>query len=124
MTMTRFWAVAFLMLTGLSGSVSAQIITTIAGNGIPGHSGDGGPATAAEICLGLLAFDAVGNLYFGGDTTYRVRVINTSGIISTFAGTGVAGETGNGGNATAAQIGQTEGVLADAAGNIYIGEAF
>ncbi len=98
---------------------TAGVITTVAGNGVPGSSGDGGPATDASIgaCQGL-AFDAVGNLYFGEGT--KVRKVNTAGIISTVAGTGVSGYSGDGGPATAALLQSVYNVRFDGAGNLYI----
>ena len=99
---------------------STGIITTIAGNGTMGFSGDGGPAVSAE--LGNpdgIALDAAGNIYIADQTNNRIRMINTSGIISTIAGNGTIGYTGDGGPATNARIHQPGGVFADGAGNIY-----
>ena len=97
------------------------IITTIAGAGA-GFSGMGGPAISAEFGLvNGIALDAAGNIYFtSGDE--RVYKINTSGIITVFAGTGVAGYDGNGGDATNAKIHNPQGIAVDGAGNVYIAE--
>lgn len=98
---------------------AAGVITTIAGIGVKGYGGDGGPATAAVLCFpGGIAFDQLGNLYFSD--SQRVRKIDAAGIITTFAGTGVGGYGGDGGQATAALI-QNPGMLAtDRTGNVYI----
>ena len=103
---------------------TAGIITTIAGNGSMGVSGDGGPATAASIGSSIygVAADAYGNVYFADWSNGRVRMINSSGIITTVAGNGATGSTGNGGPATAAQIGQPISVAVDLAGNINIAD--
>jgi hypothetical protein len=105
----------------------AGIISTIAGTGTAAYSGDGGPATAAAITPGALAVDASGNLYFADTYSFsrRVRKINTSGIISTYAGGGSwacpgCGPAGDGGPATAAHFGSVHGIRLDASGNLYI----
>ncbi|MCW3122383.1 MAG: hypothetical protein JWQ38_1875 [Flavipsychrobacter sp.] len=101
---------------------SAGIISTLVGNGISGYSGDGGPATAAQISYGAhnLALDKHGNLFFSD--TFCVRMINTAGIISTIAGTAIAGFSGDGGPATAAQLNHPYGIATDSMDNIYIAE--
>lgn len=154
---------------------TAGIITTCAGTGTMGFSGDGGQATAAELfqpsdiavdtkgnvylldasnlrirkinTLGIistiagggtansgqatnaylanpygLAIDNQGNVYFAEADSNRIRKINTSGILSTIAGNGVAGFSGDGGQATAAEINFPEGVAIDILGNIYISD--
>ncbi|MGH9369677.1 MAG: IPT/TIG domain-containing protein [Thermoanaerobaculia bacterium] len=81
------------------------IITTIAGTGQAGFSGDGGPATAARINVpSFLAARSDGTVYFIDHDNYRIRKISTSGIITTVAGTGVPGESGDGGPATSARF--------------------
>ncbi len=99
---------------------SFGIISTFAGTGISGYSGDGGPATAAHIGgLGYtVGADASGNVYIPDD--YRIRKVSPSGIITTIAGTGINGFTGDGGPATAARIGMSQGIALDRIGNIYI----
>jgi trimeric autotransporter adhesin len=100
---------------------AAGIITTVAGDGGFTSSGDGGLATAASLQNPIDVFvDAAGNLYIADEQGHRVRKVDTSGIISTFAGTGVSGLSGDGGPATAAQLNWAAGVFGDAAGNIYI----
>ena len=103
---------------------AAGNISTIAGTGSPGTSGDGGAATSAQIDWPLgIAFDGAGNLYIAAYTSHSIRKVSTSGIISTFAGTsGSGGSTGDGGPATAAKVSYPTDVAADAAGNIYISD--
>ncbi len=92
------------------------IITTIAGTGSYGYSGDGGPATAAELSFPIgIALDNAGNIYFSDAYNYRIRMINSLGIISTIAGTGTGGYTGDGGPATAAEIYNCYGIFVDGA---------
>ncbi len=79
-------------------------ITTIAGTGTAGYSGDGGPATSAEIFGTYLCLDDDGNIYFSQGDNHVIRKIDTDGIISTFAGTGTAGYSGNGGQAEDAEL--------------------
>ena len=109
---------------------TAGIITTIAGNGTHGFSGDGGQATAAELYSPSdVAFDAAGNLYIADSYNNRIRIVNTSGIISTIAGngfgagTGSGGFSGDGGQATAAELALPFGIALDASGNLFIGDA-
>ncbi len=97
------------------------IITTIAGTGTSGFSGDGGPATAANITPGYgLITDASGNVYY--TDAARIRRIDNTGIITTIAGTGTLGDTGDGGPATSANIGSENGLAIDGAGNIYMSD--
>ncbi len=96
------------------------IITNIAGNGTPGHTGDGGPATAASISPHGLAVDYFGNLYMC--TVYHVRKIDTAGVITTIAGNGSVGFSGDGGPATAASFYGPNWPLVDGLGNLYISD--
>jgi len=104
--------------------IATGIITTIAGNGTGTFYGEGIPATDAslwgnnEICL-----DRSGNLYIADYYNQRVRKVSTSGIITTFAGTGTPSSTGDGGAATDAMLFYPESIAIDDTGNIYIGEA-
>jgi sugar lactone lactonase YvrE len=99
----------------------AAVITTIAGNGVSGSAGDGGQATLAQLNNPKgLALDSAGNLYIGANM--RLRKVSTSGVISTPAGTGVLGYSGDGGPATSAQVGNIMGVRLDAAGNVYFAD--
>lgn len=111
------------MLLGIAMScaVNAQIITTEAGNGTASSTGDGGSALAASFNNPAGAYyDAVGNIYVVEYSGHRIRKINTSGIVSTFAGNGIAGYSGDGGPATAASLYYPIDLLDDAAGNVYI----
>jgi hypothetical protein len=100
---------------------TSGIITTVAGNGVASYSGDGGPATAAEIQLGWeVATDGNGNFFISDLGAERLRKVNTSGIINTVAGNGTYGYTGDGGPATAAELGGLSAATVDAAGNLYL----
>jgi len=106
-------------------NVSTGIITTIAGTGYGapysgGYSGDGGHADSAELFgPGGLCFDKYGNLYFDDAGNYRLRKIDTSGIITSVAGNGVAGSNGDGGLASLAECAPSQEVCIDSSGNIY-----
>jgi len=99
-------------------------ITTVAGTGAPGYSGDNGPATGAQLSTPIfgLAVDSAGNLYISDSNNYRVRRVTPGGTITTVAGTGIAGYSGDGGSATSARLGGPEGLSTDAAGNLYIAD--
>lgn len=100
------------------------IITTVAGTGVPGSSGDGGPAAVAQLNSPIgLALDPDGNLYISEHDGHRVRKVDTAGIISTVAGTGVVGFSGDGGPATQAQLNDPESIAVDPAGTtLYIAD--
>lgn len=103
---------------------SLGIISTFAGNGLGGFSGDGGAAISAQLSSpnNAVSFDAVGNVYIADLNNHRVRKVDTSGIISTFAGIGTSGFSGDGGAATSAELSSVFGVAIDAAGNLYIAD--
>jgi sugar lactone lactonase YvrE len=101
------------------------VITTVAGGATPADGvGDGGPATAARLDYPRgIALDAHGNLIIADDDAERIRKVDaTTGIISTVAGTGVAGLSGDGGPATAAQFYFASGVVTDSAGDLFIAD--
>ena len=99
-------------------------IIAVAGNGTSGTSGDGGAATAAQIStVNGLAIDGNGNLFLADSAAHVVRKVNlSSGVITLVAGTGVDGNTGNGGAATAAQLSSPAALALDTLGNLYIGD--
>lgn len=97
------------------------LITTVAGTGIAGSSGDGGPAARATLSAPqAVGIDKAGNLLIAGDN--RIRKVNPSGIITTLAGTGAPGFSGDGGPAVAAALNVPKGMAVDAAGNLYFAE--
>jgi len=101
-------------------TLSTGIITTIAGNGNPGQSGDGGPATAAEVFPYGLALDRASNLYIS-DGTNSVRMVPSGGgTITTVAGNGFTGFSGDGGSATMASFCGPDGMAFDKAGSLFI----
>lgn len=118
-------------------NAATGIITTIAGNGTPGYSGDGGKATSAELNGPLsLALDASGVLYIADTGNERIRAVNTTanpitvlgiaipaGQIQTVVGSGTAGYRGDGGPATAAQINSPTGLTFDLQGNLIFADA-
>ncbi len=98
-------------------------ITTIAGNDTLGFTGDGGLATSAQIYLPIaVATDVSGNIYFSDHNNQRIRKINSAGIISTIAGTGTIGFSGDGGPATAAMIAYPYQITTDMHGTIYFAD--
>ncbi len=106
-------------------TVSTGGITTVAGTGVGGYSGDGGPATSATLNAPHgICFDRVGNLYIGDEGNYRVRKVSTSGIITTYAGNGTSGFSGDGGPATAARLQSPDGLCVDVTGNMYIADRY
>jgi len=101
-----------------SGSISVY-----AGNGLPGFSGDGGPAGAAQLFNPQdLAVDSSGNLFIADSSNARIRKVSPAGIITTVAGSGSGGAGGDGGPATAAGLGAPFGVAVDATGALYISQ--
>jgi trimeric autotransporter adhesin len=102
---------------------SAGVITTIAGTGQSGFSGDGGAAIAATMNLPSgLVVDGGGNLFIGDTNNFRVRKITTAGLITTIAGTGIKGHSGDNAPAIAAQLSNPTGLALDQAGNLFIGD--
>ena len=102
---------------------SSGIITTFAGTGTRGFGGDGGAATSALLYQpDDVAVDAFGNVYIADRLNHRVRKVNSSGIITTFAGTGAGGFGGDGGAATSSMLRAPASVAADGSGNVYIAD--
>ena len=107
-------------------NASTGLITTVAGSGRlgSGYSGDGGPATSAQLTVAYgVTVDAAGNLYIADSWNQRIRKVTAStGVITTVAGNGKAGYSGDGGPATSAQLNSPSGVAVDSAGNVYIAD--
>ncbi len=105
-------------------SFQSGLIKTVAGNNTLGFGGDGGLAPAASLdAPSGIATDANGNLYIADTQNHRVRVVNAAtGIISTFAGTGAPGYSGDGESPTAATLNLPSGIAVDLAGNVYIAD--
>ncbi|MHB8718512.1 MAG: NHL repeat-containing protein [Candidatus Dormibacteria bacterium] len=105
--------------------LSTGVITTIAGEaGNPGFSGDGGPATAAQLDYPQdISCASDGTLYVADSGSFRVREISTSGVISTLAGNGNQGSTGDGGPSTSAEVGYMYGIAAGASGDVYLSDS-
>ena len=99
------------------------MMTRYAGSGESGFSGDGGPAVKARLKTPAnLTFDSKGNLYIADRDNHRVRKVDTRGNITTFAGTGKAGFSGDGGPAVNAELNLPSGLAADGKGNIFISD--
>jgi uncharacterized protein (TIGR03437 family) len=98
-------------------------VTRIAGNGTPGFSGDGGPATSAQLNSPQgVAVDSAGNIYVSDTGNERIRLIS-KGTISTFAGNGASGSTGDYGDPKQAQLHLPLGLAVDSSGNLYIADS-
>jgi uncharacterized protein (TIGR03437 family) len=99
------------------------VIRTVAGNGVDGTAGDGGPGVAAQVIWpNLLARDQDGNLYISLTGGLQVRRLRPNGIIEAFAGTGQVGNSGDGGAATEATFQEIGGLAVDGAGNVFISD--
>ena len=99
------------------------ILVNVVGSGANGYSGDGEPATKAELNIPAgLAFDRHGNLYIADRANHRVRKVDKKGIITTVAGNGTSGFSGDGGPATQASLNLPSGVVVDTKGNLYIAD--
>ena len=100
-------------------------MTTVAGNGTLGFSGDGGPAVSAELNAPTgVAVDRAGNLFIADTGNRRIRKVSKDGTIATIAGDGTLGSTGDGGPATSAQLYPPNGVAVDGAGNLFISDSY
>jgi uncharacterized protein (TIGR03437 family) len=106
-------------------SANGSTVTTVAGSGVHGFAGDGGPALSAQfLSIDGIAVDSGGNLYiaeFDGD---RIRKVAASGIVTTYAGTGHDGLSGDGGDAPKADLSGPYGLAVDPAGNLFFADYF
>jgi len=102
---------------------SSGTITTVAGNGGGGYSGDNGPATSAHLNQpSAVAVDASGNLFISDTYNFVIRKVNTRGIITTFAGNGSGGYSGDNGPAASAELEYVYGICVDRLSNLFIAD--
>jgi len=121
---TRNVACSLLLAIGLPAISHGQIITTYAGTGEPGNSGDGNFAILANVHYpGGLRFDNKGNLFIADRVYGRIRKVNAYGVITNVAGSGVPGMAGDNGPATAAKVNYPQGMAFDAMGNLYFADS-
>jgi uncharacterized protein (TIGR03437 family) len=100
-----------------------NVALTLAGNGQSGDAGDGGPGTRSQVSTPVgVAVDRAGNVYFADSANHRVRRVARDGVITTVAGSGIFGSTGDGGPAVQASLNEPRGVAVDDAGNLYIAD--
>lgn len=116
-------APAVVALLGLA-AMTAEPPSPVAGTGRAGFAGDGGPAQAAELQQPFdVAFDRVGNLFISDAAGHRIRRVDAgTGVISTVAGTGEAGFSGDGGPAASARLNEPYGLAIDPSGDIYFAD--
>jgi uncharacterized protein (TIGR03437 family) len=104
-------------------TAATGIITTVAGGAVPGFAGDGGPATSARLNTPRgVAVDSAGNIYIADTFNNRIRVVGANGIVTTVAGVGSGGYSGDGGPATAAQFFFPSSVAVGTGGNLYVAD--
>ena len=121
---TLVWTIAMISLAAEQAAAVPGAITTVAGNGTFGYSGDGGPATSAGLNSPFgVTVDGSGNLYIADGSNSRIRkVVLSTGVITTVAGNGTFGYSGDGGPATSAALNSPFGVAVDGSGNLYIAD--
>lgn len=104
--------------------IAARLITTIAGSGVQGFGGDGGPAASAAFDSPAgIAVAQDGRLFIADTHNDRIRVVDAAGVVATFAGMGRRGYGGDGGPATAALLSQPRGLVVDAGGSLLVADA-
>ena len=110
-------------LASASGLSASSTIETVAGTGTSGYSGDGGPATSAALNYPTATIsDAAGDLFIADFGNNVIRKVTPAGVISTYAGTGVAGDSGDGGQATAAELDHPVAMAINASGDLFIAD--
>jgi uncharacterized protein (TIGR03437 family) len=103
--------------------LSNGALTTVAGTGTAGFSGDGGPANLAQLFAPrAVAVDSAGNVYIADYTNQKIRMVSTNGIITTIAGNGKSGYGGDGGPGTSATLSQPSGLAVDSKFNVYVAD--
>ena len=113
-----------MLLSTICFAQSSGLITTVAGNGTEGYAGDGGPAVSAQLShYTNIAFDSSGNLYIADQINERIRKVTSDGQITTVAGNGTPGFSGDGGQAVSAQLHGPTDVAFDSSGNLYIADS-
>lgn len=106
-------------------NVSTGVITTVAGNGTVNYSGDGGAATSAGLYANSVAVDGAGNLFIADGNNRRVRMVSAAtGVITTVAGSGAQGNSGDGASAISASFWYINGIAVDGAGNLFIADTY
>ncbi len=103
--------------------VSAKLINTVIGGGSAFYAGDGGAPLNAGISTASVALDAAGDLFIGDPVNFRVRELSADGTVSTVAGSGTRGYSGDNGPAASAQLSAVRGIAVDLSGNLYIADA-
>jgi sugar lactone lactonase YvrE len=127
--LTPLTTLAFCLTVSLHGQGTLMVTPaptagTVAGTGSVGYSGDGGAAASAAFAApGALDYDAAGNLYVADRDNHVVRMISPAGTVTTVAGSGQQGFSGDGGPATSAALNTPSGVAVDASGNLYIADS-
>jgi len=117
-------AIVVLGLVLCAWPAQAQVITTVAGSGAEGFSGDGGLAISASFKYPRATpVDFTGAVYIADSNNYRIRKVSSSGMIETLAGTGVMGYSGDGGLAVNAELSDASGLVVDGDGNVYVADA-
>src|SRR5215211_4008157 len=116
------WAICALAVAAGPAQAASGDISTVAGNGVSGTGGDGGPASSAQFIAPAGVGFSGSDLYISDFDGHTVRRVDSGGGIARVAGTGTAGYSGDGGAATSAQLDQPSDVVADAAGNVYIAD--
>ena len=123
MKKTFIFSLAVFILSGIFSRAQAQIINTYAGTGTPDSTGDNGLATSAALNTPYgVASDDAGNVYIADYNNNKIRKIDAAGVITIIAGTGVAGFSGDGFAATAAEIQNPRGIAVDRVGNVYFSD--